>query len=137
MNLSEQQHPVILFDGVCNLCSGAVAFIIKRDKSARYKFAALQSENGKNLISKFNLSPDKIDSILLLENDKYFIKSTAVIKICRDLGALWPLVYIFILIPKSLRDYIYDLIAKNRYRWFGKKEQCLIPGQELESRFLS
>jgi predicted DCC family thiol-disulfide oxidoreductase YuxK len=137
MNISEQQHPVILFDGVCNLCSGAVAFIIKRDKSARYKFAALQSENGKNLISKFNLSPDKIDSILLLENDKYFIKSTAVIKICRDLRALWPLVYIFILIPKSLRDYVYDLIAKNRYRWFGKKEQCLIPGEELESRFLS
>ncbi len=119
------------------MCSGAVAFIIKRDKSARYKFAALQSENGKNLISKFNLSPDKIDSILLLENDKYFIKSTAVIKICRNLRALWPLMYIFILIPKSLRDYVYDLIAKNRYRWFGKKEQCLIPGEVLESRFLS
>ena len=137
MKLSEQQHPVILFDGVCNLCSGAVAFIIKRDKSARYKFAALQSETGKNFISKFNLSPEKIDSIFLVDNDTYYIKSTAVIKICRDLGALWPLVYIFILIPKALRDYIYDLVAKNRYRWFGKQEQCLIPGEEIESRFLS
>jgi len=136
MNLSEQQHPVILFDGVCNLCSSAVAFIIKRDQSARYKFATLQSETTKKLISKFNLSPDKLDSIILIENDKYFIKSTAVIRICRDLGALWPLVYILILIPKSLRDYVYDFVAKNRFRWFGKKDQCMIPDEELESRFL-
>jgi predicted DCC family thiol-disulfide oxidoreductase YuxK len=137
MNLSEQENPVILFDGVCNLCSSAVAFIIKRDKEAKYRFASLQSETGKKLISGFNLSQDTIDSIFLVDNDAYYIKSTAVIKICRDLGALWPLVYIFILIPTSLRDYVYDFVAKNRYRWFGKQEQCMIPGDELESRFLS
>ena len=137
MNLSDQQHPVILFDGVCNLCSGAVAFIIKRDKAAKYRFASLQSEIGKKLISRFNLSSDKIDSIFLIDNDAYYLKSTAVIKICRDLGAFWPLVYIFILIPKSFRDYVYDFVAKNRYKWFGKQEQCMIPGEKLDSRFLS
>ena len=136
MSLSKDQNPVIVFDGVCNLCNNSVAFVIKRDKSYKFKFAPLQSETAKNLISKLNLSNDKIDSIILIENDKYYIKSTAAIRICKELGALWSLIYILILVPTSIRDYVYDIVAKNRYKWFGKKEHCMIPAKELESRFL-
>jgi len=136
MSLSKNQNPVIVFDGVCNLCNNSVAFVIKRDKSYKFKFAPLQSETAKNLISKLSMSNNKIDSIILIDNHKYYIKSTAAIRICKELGAMWSLVYILILVPKPVRDYIYDIVAKNRYKWFGKKEQCMIPAKELESRFL-
>ena len=136
MSLSKDQNSVIIFDGVCNLCNSSVTFVIKRDKSYKFKFAPLQSETAKNLISKLNLSTDKIDSIILIENHKYYIKSTAAIRICKELGALWSLMYILILVPKPVRDYIYDIVAKKRYKWFGKKEHCMIPTKELESRFL-
>lgn len=136
MNRPQKENPVILFDGVCNLCNCAVVFIINRDRSARYKFASLQSETAKKIISEFSISPDTIDSIILVENGKYYIKSTAAIKIGMKLGALWPLVYIFMWIPRAIGDYLYDVIARNRYRWFGKKQQCMIPSKEIENRFL-
>jgi len=136
MNLPEVHNPVIIFDGVCNLCNGAVAFIINRDRSARFRFAPIQSAAANNLIARLELSGVKLDSIILVENSKFYIKSTAALRICRELGALWPLLYIFILVPRPIRDYFYDIVAKNRYGWFGKRERCMVPNIDIESRFL-
>jgi len=136
MNLPEVHNPVIIFDGVCNLCNGAVAFIINRDRSARFRFAPIQSAAANNLIARLELSGVKLDSIILVENCKFYIKSTAALRICRELGALWPLLYIFILVPRPIRDYFYDIVAKNRYGWFGKRERCMVPNIDIESRFL-
>ncbi len=136
MSTPEVRNQVILFDGVCNLCNGFVQFVINRDPSGIYRFAPLQSETGKKLISRFDLSYDKFDSIILIENNNYYLKSTAALKIVRSLGALWPLLYAFILIPRSIRDYFYDIVARNRYKWYGKRVECMIPGADIKSRFL-
>lgn len=127
---------VILFDGVCNLCNGSVQFIIKRDRDSRFRFAALQSEFGRNQLKRFNLPPDALYSVMLIEGDKLFQKSTAALKIAKSLGGAWPLMYGFIVVPRFARDWIYDFIAANRYRWFGKKDECMIPTPELRARFL-
>lgn len=137
MPIPEVDHPVIIFDGVCNLCNGAVNFIIVRDTSANFQFAPMQSESAKELLTILKLSSDNLDSIILIENDKHYIKSTAALRICKKLGALWPLLYFFILIPRPIRDYFYDIVAKNRYGWFGKREKCMVPSTEIESRFLN
>ena len=135
MSLSEDQNPVILFDGMCNFCSNSVQFIINRDPSSKFRFASLQSETGKNLIAKSKIDNKNLDSIVLFENGTYYIKSTAVLKIASKLNALWPLFYFFIVIPAPLRDYFYDIVAKNRYKWFGKKEDCMVPNAEIKARF--
>ena len=137
MSLSEDQNPVILFDGMCNFCSNSVQFIINRDPSSKFRFASLQSETGKNLIAKSKIDNKNLDSIVLFENGTYYIKSTAVLKIASKLNALWPLFYFFIVIPAPLRDYFYDIVAKNRYKWFGKKEECMVPNAEIKARFLN
>ncbi len=137
MSIPEVQYPVILFDGVCNLCNGSVEFIINRDRMGEFRFASLQSDTAKHLISKLDIPNDTMDSIILVENNKQYFKSSAVLHICRKLGGLWPLLYIFILVPVSIRDYFYDIVARNRYRWFGKRENCMVPSKELESRFLN
>jgi predicted DCC family thiol-disulfide oxidoreductase YuxK len=136
MSAPEVQNPVILFDGVCNLCSGSVRFIINRDPSGIFKFAPLQSEAGKNLISKFDLSNNKFDSIILIENSNYYLRSTAALKIVQRLGAIWPLLSLLRLVPRPVRDYIYDIVARNRYKWYGKRVECMIPGADIKSRFL-
>ncbi len=127
---------IILFDGVCNLCSGAVTFIIKRDKKNVFRFASLQSDLGKSLLEKFGIDPVKTDSIILISKGKAYIKSSAALHIARDLNGGYPLLTGFLIVPKFLRNGLYDFIAKNRYRWFGKKESCMIPNPELKSRFL-
>tara|TARA_B100000949_G_scaffold225031_1_gene228898 strand:- start:57 stop:452 length:396 start_codon:yes stop_codon:yes gene_type:complete len=127
---------IILFDGVCNLCNGAIQFVIKHDRKSVFKFAAIQTEEGKKLLQKFNIDPAKTDSLILIANDKAYIKSSAALRIARELDHLLPLLYIFILIPGFIRHGIYDLIAKNRYNWFGKRESCMMPTEELNSRFL-
>ncbi len=137
MSTPEAQNPVILFDGVCNLCIGSVQFIINRDKREIFRFAPLQSDTAQKLISKLHLEKQDLASIILLENSTYYTKSTAALRIARSLGALWPLLYIFIVIPKSIRDPLYDIVARNRYEWFGKKDKCMIPNKEIEKRFLS
>ncbi len=137
MSIPEVQYPVILFDGVCNLCNGSVEFIINRDHMCEFRFASLQSDTAKHLISKLDIPNDTMDSIILVENNKQYFKSSAVFHICRKLGGLWSLLYIFILVPVSIRDYFYDIVARNRYRWFGKRENCMVPSKELESRFLN
>jgi predicted DCC family thiol-disulfide oxidoreductase YuxK len=129
-------HAIILFDGVCNLCNASVTFIIERDPSDRFRFAALQSDLGRKLTSKFGIDSEKTDSIVLLEGDTAYTKSTAALRIARKLSGAWPLLYSFIIIPKPLRDWVYGYIAKNRYRWYGKQESCMIPTPALREKFL-
>jgi predicted DCC family thiol-disulfide oxidoreductase YuxK len=136
MSIPEVQHPVILFDGVCNLCSGSVQFIINRDPSGIFRFATLQSETGKNLVSKFDLPNDKTDAIILVENSEYYSRSTAALRILQRLGSLWQFLYVFILVPRPIRDYFYDIVARNRYKWYGKRAQCMIPSEDIKGRFL-
>lgn len=126
---------IILFDGDCNFCDCAVQFIIKNDKKGYFKFASLQSEIGICLLNKYS-APHDIDSIFLLENNKYHYKSSAVLRICKNLKGWYKTGYILIIIPKPLRDFIYNIVAKNRYRWFGKRETCMIPSPEVRKRFL-
>ncbi|WP_029209408.1 thiol-disulfide oxidoreductase DCC family protein [Aquimarina agarilytica] len=128
---------IILFDGVCNLCSGAIQFMIKHDKKRNFRYASLQSELGKELLAERNIDPKIIDSIILIDPKKaYYFKSTAALEISKELSGLYPLLRIFLFFPEKMRDPIYDFIAKNRYKWFGKKESCMIPNDEIKSLFL-
>ena len=127
---------VVLFDGLCNLCNGSVNFIIKRDKLGKYKFASLQSEIGKDLSNKYNIDTSTVDSIILIKNNKVFIKSDAVLEILKDLPIGWRLLRIGIILPKFMRDWLYDFIAKHRYQIFGKKDECPIPPKDVQDKFL-
>lgn len=127
---------IILFDGVCNFCNYWVNFIIDRDKQNNFKFAALQSEKGRELLDKFNLPKDDFDSFVLIEENKIFKKSSAAFEIVKYLNG-WPKIIIpFSILPHSITDLIYDLVAKNRYKFFGKKDSCRIPTKEEKSKFL-
>lgn len=126
---------IILFDGVCNLCNHSVQFILKRDKDQHFKFASLQSETGKQLIEKYQIEPN-MKSLVLIEENQYFLKSTAALRICRNLNGLWSILIILLIIPRPLRDALYTIIANNRYKWFGKSESCMLPTTELKERFL-
>lgn len=132
----DEDTPVLLFDGVCNLCNGVVQFIIRNDPDAEFRFAALQSEAGQALLERFDLPTDDFDSFVLVENGEYVTKSTAAILIAKRLGFPFSLLYPFIVLPKSLRDRVYDLVADNRYRIFGRKEQCMVPTPDRQARFL-
>jgi len=130
-------QPVILFDGVCNFCNGMVNFVIKRDKNAALKFSTLQSEIGQNLLTANNFQDPDLRSFVFIEKGELYTRSTAALKVCKYMKGLWPLMYGFIIVPKFIRDGIYNWLAKNRYRWFGKKEVCMVPTPELQSRFLN
>ncbi|NBC06848.1 MAG: DUF393 domain-containing protein [Bacteroidetes bacterium] len=130
------KHPILLFDGVCNLCNSSVQFILKRDKQQAFRFASLQSEEGQEVLGQFEDKPEDLSSVVLVEDGKLYARSTAALRATRWLSGAWPLLYGFIVLPRPLRDAVYDWIARNRYRWFGKKEQCMIPSPELKSRFL-
>lgn len=136
MQKSSEKKSIILFDGMCNFCNTSVNKIIKYDKKNVFKFAAIQSDAGKKLLTELSIDTLKIDSILLIENNTLFAKSTAVLKIAKQLSGLYKLGYAFIIIPPFIRDTIYDFIAKNRYKWFGKKESCMIPSIEVREKFL-
>jgi predicted DCC family thiol-disulfide oxidoreductase YuxK len=133
----EIEKPVLLFDGYCNLCSGSVIFIIKREKRDIFRFASLQSEFAKELLSKLNSRDDIPDSTVLVEANEVYYKSKAALKVARRLKFPWPLLYIFIIIPPFFRDWLYDFIAKRRYRWFGKKQHCFVPQKDIQHKFLS
>lgn len=126
---------IIFFDGVCNLCNNSVQFIIKRDKKNKFKFASLQSSFAKNNLSK-HIDVDKLESIVLLNEDKLYTKSAAALLIARELSGMWPIFYVFIIIPPFIRDWFYNIIAKNRYRIFGKKDSCMIPSPAFTEKFL-
>lgn len=128
---------IILFDGVCNLCEASVQFVIKYDKKDVFRFVALQSDLGKEIIKHIGLENKNIDSVILYEPGvAYNYKSAAALEIAKNLGGFFHLGTVFKLIPTGLRNLIYDFVAKNRYQWYGKKESCLVPTLELKSRFL-
>ena len=128
---------IILFDGVCNLCNSAVQFIIKNDKKDIFRFVALQSELGIEICKYIGVYPTKIDSIVFYNPGvAYYFKSSAAIEIAEELGGIYSLISILKIFPEKLRNYVYDYIAKNRYKWYGKKESCMIPTPELNAKFL-
>ncbi len=128
--------PILLFDGVCNLCNALVKFVIRRDKYARIRFASLQSAAGQSLMSEAGLSSDKIDTVIYFTDNNYRLRSSAILYLLRDLGGGWKLFYALIIIPAFIRDFFYNLIAGGRYRIFGKRENCMIPSKDIESRFI-
>lgn len=127
---------VILFDGVCNLCNASIDFILKRDKKNQFLVGALQEEAGQKLLSKFEVNPEYLDSLVLIEDEKIYFRSTAAIRIAKHLSGLWPIFYGFIILPPSIRDGIYNLVGRNRYSWFGKKNTCRLPSPEEKAKFL-
>lgn len=126
----------MLFDGVCNVCNGAVQFVIARDPRARFHFAALQSDVAEAQLRRFGDSGFVSETIALIEGGRLYTRSTAALRIARGLRFPWPLAYALIAVPRPVRDVAYDLVARNRYRWFGKRETCMIPTPDLRDRFL-
>lgn len=130
------EHPVILFDGVCNFCNSSVNFVIRHDKQHQFRFAALQSEAGTRLLKAHGLSPDTFNSFILVQGDKAYLKSDAALRVVRSFGGGWRLLSALRFIPRGVRNFFYDLIARNRYRWFGKKDTCMLPSPSIRSLFL-
>lgn len=131
-----QQHPTVLFDGQCMLCTASVLWLIRHDRRQVFRFAALQSEAARELLSQTTKSQLPRESVVLIDALGFHVKSRATIEICRHLGFPWTLALVALLVPSFIRDGIYTCIAKHRYRWFGKRDSCLVPGGELRSRFL-
>jgi predicted DCC family thiol-disulfide oxidoreductase YuxK len=134
--MSNNKEHILLFDGVCNLCNSIVQFTIKRDPKEKFKFASLQSESGQALLKKFGLPTDDFDSFVFIKGDKYFLKSSAGLHVLKELGGVWKLFYVFIIFPRPLRDFVYNIIAKTRYKIFGKRDTCMVPTSRLKQRFL-
>ena len=132
-----QNKKIILFDGVCNLCDSAVQFVIQHDTKDVFRFVALQSELGQEILKHIGINPLKIDSIILYQPGiAYYYKSTAALEIAKSLGGFFHLGTLFKIIPAAIRNHLYDYIAKNRYKWYGKKSHCMIPTKELQAKFL-
>jgi predicted DCC family thiol-disulfide oxidoreductase YuxK len=132
-----QQHPaIVLFDGVCNLCTSTVQFIIKRDPHGYFTFASLQSEVGRTLLEDYGLQPDTLDTFVLVEGSRCFTRSDAALRVAKHLSGGWSLLRILSLVPKPIRDWGYTIIARNRYRWFGTHETCMVPSRDVLDRFL-
>jgi predicted DCC family thiol-disulfide oxidoreductase YuxK len=129
--------PLLLFDGICNLCNGTVRFILARDKRGIFRFAALQSDPGRAQLRRLGLEASQLKTLILIEGGRHSERSTASLRILLNLGWPYKALYAFILIPKPLRDLVYDLVARNRYRLFGKREACMMPTPELKARFLT
>lgn len=127
---------VILFDGVCNLCNGTVNFIIKHDEQNRFKFATLQSAYGKQVSEKFKLNTDYLNTVILLDNDRVYVRAEAVLRIMKHLGGFYSLVYIFNVLPSFLLNFFYNIVAQYRYRWFGKRGTCMVPDASLKEKFI-
>jgi predicted DCC family thiol-disulfide oxidoreductase YuxK len=135
-NLPEGKH-IVLFDGVCNFCNDSVRFIMKRDKNDLYRYASLQSDLGRRLTSERGINTDEIDSIILIQpGEAYYIKSDAALNIAKNMSGLYPLLGIFLYLPHGFRNFFYDYIARNRYKWFGKKEECPMPSKDERDKFL-
>ena len=131
-----EEMPVILFDGVCNFCNYWVRFAIRRDKKKELKFAALQGDTAKLLLPRYGISLNRLSSVIFIDAGKVYTQSSAAIRICRHLDGGWKLFYGLMIIPKFIRDALYNIIARNRYKWFGKKEECMVPTPEQKERFL-
>lgn len=132
----QDKYNLVLFDGVCNLCNNAVDFIIRNDKKDKFKVGALQDSAVKDILKEYSLDEDYLDSLVLIQGDQVFYKSSAALRIAKALGGIWQILYFGIILPRPFRDRIYDWIGKNRYKWFGKKETCRLPTPEEKKKFL-
>ena len=130
------KNPILLFDGVCNLCNQSVQFIVRKDKKGKFRFASLQSDVANQKLKQFDLEHEKLETLVLIKDGKAYLRSDAALEVLKILGGVWSLCYVFKIIPSFIRDAVYRWVAKNRYRWFGKQDQCMIPTQELRERFL-
>lgn len=128
---------IILFDGVCNLCNSTVQKVIENDYKNQFKFASLQSEFGQEFLKKNDLSTEEFNSIILVDGNKYFNKSDAALHIGKELKGIYKLSRLLFIFPKFIRDFVYDIISRNRYKWFGKQESCWLPTPDLQEKFLS
>lgn len=131
-----QDKGIVLFDGVCNFCNSSVNFIINKDKTDYFRFLPLQSEKGKKIVERFKLDPENLQTVILLENGKIYTRSTAALRIVKKLKGGWKLLYGFVIVPPVVRDFFYNIIAKNRYRWWGKKDSCMVPTPDVRKKFL-
>lgn len=129
--------PIILFDGVCNLCNRSVQFVIRHDVEGRFMFASLQSETGQELLKRYQLPATEFNSFILIQDDKIYTRSDGALQVTRQLNGGWKFLYGFIIVPHFIRDRVYDWVSRNRYRWFGKREVCMVPSPELKGRFLN
>ena len=129
-------HSIILFDGVCNLCNRSVQYVIRHDAEKKFHFASLQSDAGQQLLKQYHLPADNFNSFVLIQDAKAYTRSTAALRVAKQLKGITKLLYGFIIVPRFLRDAIYNLIANNRYKWFGERESCMLPSPDLQSRFL-
>ena len=127
---------IVIFDGVCNLCNLAVRFIIKHDSRDIFRFTSAQSEIGEEILSRFGINTPEPESVFILQKDTLVKKSSAALAITAELDGFWKYLAILRFIPRPIRDFVYDWIARNRYRWFGKREECMLPSNETENRFL-
>jgi predicted DCC family thiol-disulfide oxidoreductase YuxK len=134
--MNEAEYPVILFDGLCNLCTASVQYIISHDPNHVFHFASLQSDFGKKILADFNLPADDLNSFILFKSNKIYDRSTAALMVAKKLKGPVSLLYIFIILPKFIRDFVYGFIAKHRYKWFGKKTACWLPAPELTQLFI-
>lgn len=132
----EEHNHIVLFDGVCNLCQSSVQFLLKHDKKGKLKYASLQSKFGKELLQKYKIDTNKVDSIVFVSNGKAFIESSAALKIAGFLNFPLNALQVFWIVPKFIRDRIYKWVARNRYKWFGKEETCMLPTEDISARFL-
>jgi predicted DCC family thiol-disulfide oxidoreductase YuxK len=133
---NDAPHAVVLFDGVCNLCNGFVRFVIPRDPRGHIRFAALQSEAARRLMGQAGVTPGGADSVVLVEGQRASVRSEAALRIARQLRFPWPILYGLVIIPRPLRDWVYDIVASNRFRWFGRRDACMVPGPDTQDRFL-
>ncbi len=131
-----RETAIVLFDGVCNFCNSSVNFLLRRDRKGVFRFAALQSEVGRKLLAEAGLQHHDLDSMVLIEGGEVAVKSTAALKAASRLPGLWFMTGLLLLVPRRLRDWCYDAFAARRYRWFGKREVCMVPTAEMRSRFL-
>jgi len=127
---------LVLFDGVCNLCTGSVKFLIKRDKKKKFRYASLQSNIGQKVLWESNLNPNKINTLVLVAEGATYTKSTAALRIAKNMGGMWSILEVFLLIPAPIRNLVYDFISNRRYKWYGKKETCMVPKPEWEELFV-
>lgn len=129
-------HAVVLFDGVCNLCNASVTFVIDRDAAGYFRFAPLQSDEGRRLLADHAHGEPDLNSVMLIEDGRLYTRSAAALRVAHRLKGLWSWLYVFIVVPAPLRDAVYDFVARHRYRWFGKQDACRVPTPELRARFL-
>ena len=132
----DSNNYTILFDGVCNLCNSSVQFIIKQDKKKQFRFASLQGNFGQEFLKTHKMPAENFNTLILFENDKIYTRSTGALRMLKHLGGGWSLLYVFIIFPTFIRDTVYNWVSKNRYKWFGKKNECWLPTPDLKARFL-